>query len=58
MVPLCGAIYTTFLKRQNYRSREPMVGREWELAGGGGRLPYRDTKEFWGVMAQLRYSDS
>ena len=31
-MPMCDAM--TFLKRQNYRSREPMVVRGWELAGG------------------------
>jgi len=42
-----------FLKRQNYRSREPMVVRGWELVGG---LLYRGTKEFWGVMAMSHNS--
>lgn len=33
MVPLYDAIYMTFLKKQSYRSRKPMVVSGWELVG-------------------------
>lgn len=39
MMPLCDAIYMTFLKRQNDRSIEPKVVRE--LVGGGLALQGR-----------------
>lgn len=48
-MPACEAIYMTFLRRPNSRSRKPTAVRVWELWGRG--LSYRGVREFWGAMA-------